>query len=136
GSIRFRSNDHYLQRRPGKDTPRLALEPPNVSFRFGPPMRPAFRTIEEESLPICHTTWETNGLRISQTAFVTELDGAEANGPVPPPDAFAVLLARFVFTNISPTPEVAALPLHYKVGDTAKPLHADENGWLWLNQSL
>ena len=34
GTVRFRSNDHYLQGRPGKETPRLALEPAPVRFRF------------------------------------------------------------------------------------------------------
>ena len=136
GSIRFRSNDHYLQRRPGQDTPRLALEPPNASFSFGPHSRPTFRTIEEESLPICDTRWEANGLRVSQTAFVTELGGAKPNGPVPAADAFAVFLARFVFTNGAPTSQVAALPLRYKAGVAAKALRADDHGLLRLDQNV
>src|SRR5207247_1147816 len=109
GSIRFRSNDNFLKSRPGKDTPRLALEPPNIELHFGPSMRPVSRTIEEESIPICHTTWETNGVRISQTAFVTELAGAKADGSVPPADAFAVFLAEFVFTNSSQSPQEVRL---------------------------
>ena len=136
GTVRFRSNDHFLQRRPGKDTTRLVLEPPNVSFRFGPPMRPTFRTLEEESIPICHTTWETNGLRILHTAFVTELDGTKAAGAVPPADTFAVFLARFIFTNLSQTPQTASLPFQYKTGDAAKTLRAGENGLLWLGENL
>src|SRR5439155_7471420 len=80
GTIQFRSNDHYLEQRPGKDTPRLALEAPNVSIRFGPKPRPTARTIEEESLPICHTAWQTNGLQVQQNAFVTELNGTKDAG--------------------------------------------------------
>jgi hypothetical protein len=49
GTVRFRCNDRFLQARPGKDTPRLALEAAPARFRFGPPRRPAFRTIEEFS---------------------------------------------------------------------------------------
>src|SRR6266568_1184423 len=136
GSVRFRSSDRFIQRQPGKDTPRLALEPPDARFQFGPLLRPAFRTIEEESLPICHTTWETNGLRILHTAFATELEGAKPNGPVPPADAFTVFLARFVFTNISQTPQIATLPLQYKVGETTKPLRVSESGLLWSAENL
>ena len=98
---RFRSNDHYLQGRPGKETPRLALEPAPVRFRFQPPLVPVFRTIEEACLPIGQTVWETNGVRISQTAFATELNGARADGPVPAADTLTVFLAKFVFTNIT-----------------------------------
>ncbi len=136
GSVRFRSSDRFMQRQPGKDTPRLALEPPDARFQFGPPLRPALRTIEDESLPICHTTWETNGLRILHTAFATVLEGAEPSGPVPPADAFAVFLARFVFANISETPQIATLPLQYKVGDTTKPLRVSDSGLLWSAENL
>ena len=104
GTVRFRSNDHYLRRRPGKETPRFALEPSPVRFRFQPPLVPVFRTIEEASLPIGHTVWETNGVRILQTAFATELGGARAEGEVPAPDTFAVFLAKFIFTNLTASP--------------------------------
>ena len=90
GTVRFRSNDPYLQRRAGKETPRFALEPAPVRFRFQPPLVPVFRTIEEACLPIGHTVWETNGVRIAQTAFATELNGARADSPVPAADTFTV----------------------------------------------
>src|SRR5262249_33199392 len=54
-----------------------------------------------ESLPICRTVWETNGVRITQTAFATELSGTKADGPVPASDTLAVFLAEFFFTNIT-----------------------------------
>src|SRR5205807_10488299 len=34
GSVEFRSNDHYLQARPGADTSRLALEKAPVQFEL------------------------------------------------------------------------------------------------------
>src|ERR1019366_101849 len=122
GTVRFRSNDNYLQARPGKETPRLALEPAPVRFRFQPPLVPVFRTIEEACLPIGQTVWETNGARISQVAFATALEGARADGPVPAADTFAVFLAKFVFTNITASPQTATMPMSYRSGETLKPL--------------
>ncbi len=84
GAILFRANDHYLRDRPGKDTPRLGLEAAPVWLRFGALPQPVERHIEEESIPICCTTWEVEGLRISQTALVTELNGARADAATPP----------------------------------------------------
>ena len=67
------------------------------------------RTLEEGSLPVCITTWETNGVRMTQTAFVTALEGLKADSPVPRADTFTVLLARFVCTNVSQTTQTASL---------------------------
>ena len=136
GSVRFRSNDHFLRGRPGKETPRLALEPASVRFRFQPPLAPVFRTIEETCMPIGHTVWETNGVRISQIAFATELSGAKANGPVPAADALTVCLMKFVLTNTTGSPQAAVLPLTYQTGDTAKALRPDEKGFLWLGDQM
>jgi len=136
GTVRFRSNDHYLTRRRGVDTPRLALEPASVSFRFLPSLVPVFRSLEEGSLPICHTTWENNGVRIQQIAFVTELIGAKASGPVPAPDTFTVFLAKFVFTNTTSASLPASLPVVYQAGGTETPLRADDQGFLWLGDYL
>ncbi len=135
-TVRFRSNDNYLQARPGKETARLALEAAPVRFDFQPPMKPVYRTIEEACLPICYTVWEADGVRISQTAFATELNGARADDPVPAPDTFTVFLARFVFTNISNSPQTARLPLTYWSGDKIRPLRSDEKGRLWLGDNV
>jgi hypothetical protein len=136
GTVSFRSNDHYLQGRPGKETPRLALEPGPAQFRFQTSLVPTFRTIEEACLPIGHTVWENKGVRILQTAFATQLNGAKADGAVPAADTFAVFLAKFVFTNITGSPQTASLPLSYRSGDTPKPLRLDEKGLLWLGDNV
>src|SRR5207248_2757414 len=128
GSIRFRSNDQYLQHRSGKDTPRLKLEPAEVEVRFGKRSRPVARTLEEGSLPVCITTWETNGVRLTQTAFVTALEGLKADSPVPPADTFTVLFARFVCTNISQTTQTASLRFSYSAGNNSKLLDFDKDG--------
>ena len=136
GAVMFRSNDGYLQNRPGKDTPRLGLEPGPVWVGFGPLPQPVERHIEEESIPICHTTWEIGGLRFSQTALITELDGAKAAPPPPPADASAVFLARFVISNISGVARSATLPLTYSAADKQRALRADDHGRLWLGGNL
>jgi len=135
GSIQFRSNDHFLQALPGKETPRFKLEPAPVRFRFGPHSRPIARTIQEDSIPICTTTWEANGIPLTQTAFVTELDGTKAQGPVPPGDSFVVFVAKFVFTNTSSSPQTASLPVIYQAGETKKALRIDDHGFLWLDEN-
>jgi hypothetical protein len=136
GAVMFRSNDNYLRSRPGKDTPRLGLEPAPVWVHFGPLPQPAERHIEDDSIPICNTTWETDGLRFSQTALVTELEGAKAGSPPPPADASAVFLARFVISNASAAARSATLPLTYNPAEKQKPLRADSQGRLWLGADL
>jgi hypothetical protein len=75
GSIQFRSNDHYLEARPGQDTPDLSLEPGRVEIGFGIAQEPKARKLEPGAVPICTTSWERDGLQITQTAFVTQLEG-------------------------------------------------------------
>ncbi len=129
GSVRFRSNDGFLRGRPGKDTARLTLEPADVSFRFGLPTRPVFRTLRDESLPICRTVWETNGVRIAQTSFATELDGTKADGPVPPSDTLAVFLAEVVFSNTSSATQKVHFTPRHEVGSSAEDVRWDNAGF-------
>ncbi len=136
GSVLFRTNDHYLNRRPGKDTPRLNLEKAPVRFGFGLPDRPADRTIEEGCLPIGHTFWEMDGVRVQQTAFVTLLEGMGADCPVPPGDAFAVFLAQFTFTNTTQKPKTVPLIVHSEAEGQPQTLRADSQGRLWLGKNL
>jgi hypothetical protein len=131
GTVKFRLNDNYLQARPGLDTPRLKLEAAPVRIAFGSYPQPSERHLQDSTLPICETTWETNGLRVTQTAFVTELNGSKPDRPVPPPDATVVFLARFVFTNGSTSEQSAALPLNYATAETARLLRIDDRGLLW-----
>ena len=136
GAIRFRANDHYLQSLPGQDTPRFKLEAAPVFFGFGERSRPVHREIQEASIPICETTWESNGVRTIQTAFVTELKGTQTGVSVPPADAAVVLLARFVFTNATTSPQPITLPIVYKAEDKPGSLRMDQEGFLWLGENL
>ena len=101
GGVAFRSNDHYLRGRPGEDTARLDWESAPVQLGFGLPAQPVDRTLEENAIPICVTTWEADGVRIQQTAFVSALTGTQAAGPVPAADTLTVFMADFSFTNLT-----------------------------------
>lgn len=136
GSVRFRSNDHYLRSRPGKDTSKLDLEPAEVGFRLGDYGEPATRGLDEESLPVCTTTWEEGAVQVTQTAFVTELSGTLGDGPVPPPDASAVLLARFTFKNNTSSSRIATFPVSYRNSGGERGLSVDEDGLLRLGDLL
>ena len=130
GNIRFRHNDHYLQGRPGADTPRLAAEPAPVQFRLGEFGQPKDRFLDEDSIPICTSIWDKDGVRVERTAFVTELTGTKSASATPPADALTVLLARYTFTNTTSKPQAVTLPLAYRAGDQAKSLASGENGIL------
>ena len=136
GSVLFRSNDHYLKGRPGKDTPRLALEPDQVHFWFGPPLAMASRTIEEDALPICRTAWRVHDVDVAQTAFATSLDGLPADGHPQPSDTFAVFLARFTLTNRSEITQTVALEVTQRCSETIKSLRVDPAGFLWEDELL
>lgn len=136
GATSFRYNELFLNNRPGKDTPRLALEKRWVSFSFGLPAKPVFRTLAEDSLPVVQTRWERDGVGVEQTAFATALDGTSAEAPPPAGDAFAVFCARFTLTNASTAPQTATLPLYYKTGDDQVRLRVDPAGLLWNGDKL
>lgn len=130
GGVRFRLNDNFLETRPGKDTARLKLEPAPVAFHFVPCGAPIDRKLQEEVLPICDTSWDNNGIRIIQTAFVTGLEGASADGPVPAADTTAVFLARFVFTNTATASRLAKFPVSCVTADSPQTLTTGADGLL------
>ncbi len=136
GSIDFRSNDHYLRNLPGQDTPRLDLEKAGVKFEFGLPDQPVHRTLQEESLPICITIWGTEGVQVKQTAFVTPLAGADADGAAPAGDTFAVWMARFFVTNVTDVAKPFTFALKYRTGGQSPALQADADGLLRVGEHL
>jgi hypothetical protein len=136
GIVRFRLNDHYLEARPGQDTPLFKLEASPVRVGFGHYPQPSSRSLQESTIPICETTWETNGLTTRQTAFVTALRGLDASGAVPAADTTVVFMARFLFTNDSSVPQTAALPLSYFTGEAQQHLRIDDKGLIWLGENV
>jgi len=129
GSIQFRSNDGYFKARPGQDTPRLVLEAPHRHLRFNLPGTPLERGIDDDSVPICRSVWEENGVRVEQTALITPLGGMNATA-LPPSDATAVFMARFILTNPTNEPRVARFRMKYD--DSPEPLRVDTNGFIWV----
>jgi hypothetical protein len=136
GAVFWRWNDQYMRRLPAKDTPRLDLEKPPVHFQFGLPDNPVERHIEEESIPTCITTWERDGVRITQTAFATTLEGMKPHASPPAPDAFAVAMLRFDFTNATSTVRTADLPITIRGGETNARLRVDAQGLIWNGNRL
>ena len=136
GTVRLRLNDHYLEARPGRDTPRFKLEAAPVRFSFASQGQPTERHLQDNTLPICETTWETNGLRTVHTAFVTSLNGSAPDDPVPPADTFVVLLARLVISNTSAADQATTLPLSYFSNEAQHGLRIDEKGILWLGNNV
>ena len=130
GTVRFRLNDNFLEAREGNDTPQLKLEAAPVAFHFIPCGAPIDRKLQEAVLPICETTWVTEGITVRQTAFVTQLTGAVADGPVPPADASTIFLARFFLTNSSSQPRTGSFPITVLARDAAEPLRVGSEGLL------
>ncbi|HUA39312.1 MAG TPA: hypothetical protein VMA35_13050 [Candidatus Sulfopaludibacter sp.] len=136
GEISFRWDDEYMKGLPARDTPRLDLETSPVQVRFGLPDKPVARHIEDESVPTCITTWERDGVRIVQTAFATTLDGAKAGAPPLAPDACAVAMLRFEFTNITVRPRMAELPIIILSDTNDEHFRLDQQGFIWNGNQL
>ncbi|MGH7978413.1 MAG: hypothetical protein ACREE6_03500, partial [Limisphaerales bacterium] len=130
GDISFRISDQFIEAIPGKDTPRLVLEKPPVTVQFHLPEQPVERHIQGESIPICITTWARDAVRITETAFATTLNGANPHR-APAPDACAVALLRFDFTNTTDSPRVARLPITILSDTTLERLRLDNKGMIW-----
>ena len=135
GGLFIRWNDHYMKALPASDTPRLDLEKQPVRFEFGLPKTPVERHIEEESIPTCITTWERDGILIIRTAFATTLDGATAEA-TPAPDACAVAMLRFEFTNTNSRSTIASLPITILGGEKYAALRVDDQGLIWNGQQV
>jgi hypothetical protein len=136
GEVSIRQDDEYMKAVPARDTPGLNLEKPPVQVRFGLPKEPVERHTEEESLPTCITTWERHGVRIVQTALATTLDGTRADAPPPAPDACAVAMLRFDFTNTTGNPVKADLPVSILSDTNYDQLRVDGRGLIWNGNQL
>ncbi len=136
GQISLHRNDKFMKALPARDTPRLELEGAPVRFQFGLPDKPVERRLEEESIPTCITTWERDRVRIVQTAFATTLAGTKADGPPPAPDACAVAMLRFDFTNTTSRSKVASLPILLRSGETYERPRLDGQGLIWNSNQL
>jgi hypothetical protein len=135
GNISFRVSDRFIEGVHGNDTAGLALEKPPITVQFGLPEQPTQRHIEEESIPICVTTWERDGVSIAQTAFATTLDGAKPDA-APAPDVCAVAMLRFDFTNTTDTLQMAKLSITILSDTNSARLRLDNRGLIWNGNLL
>lgn len=72
-----------------------------VRFDFGLPRKaPERRWLEDDTLPICHTLWEKDGIRYTQTVLVTRFGAGDlpASGE---PAADSVLMVQVVGENFT-----------------------------------
>lgn len=100
GSV-FCVNDRMDHPR-GRDTGRLHWGAHRLDYDFGlPDGAPARRWIEDECLPILHTEWEQEGIRYTQTAFVTRLEPGSLGFPDMQADDPAVLLVKIHGRNVA-----------------------------------
>jgi hypothetical protein len=136
GNISFRLTDQFMEAVTGNDTARLVLEKPPITVQFGLPEQPMERHIQDESIPICITTWERDGVHIVQTALATTLDGTKADAPPPPSDACAVAMLRFDFTNTTGKSQMANLPITILNDTNGESLCLDSKGLIWNGNQL
>ncbi|MBT5533602.1 hypothetical protein HOK31_11115, partial [Candidatus Poribacteria bacterium] len=111
GSFLYRADNARLIRCPGTDTPRLSGDAERLLMSFGLSDEPVERTIQDECVPIGVASWDMDGARVEQTAFVTTIGGTNPDADPPAGDAPAVLMARFVFENPSSEEREARLLL-------------------------
>ena len=136
GNLSFRITDQYMEAVPGNDTARLVLEKSPITIQFDLPEQPMERHVENESIPICITTWERDGMHIVQTAFATMLDGTKPDGPPPASDACAVAMLRFDFTNTTDKAQTASLPIAILSDTNSEHLRLDSKGFIWNGNLL
>jgi hypothetical protein len=105
-------------------TSRLGLGGASRQIRlgFGLPGTPGERRwVDDESVPICQTAWEKDGIRYTQTVLVTSLETNDQalTGPAP---SNAVLLVQVAGHNTTAEYSAAGAAFEVKSEDRALPL--------------
>ncbi len=122
GSV-FCVNDRIDQPR-GKDSARRRWGGNRLDFDFAlPDGEPTRRWIEDECLPIMNTQWEREGIRYSQTAFVTRLDPGSLGFPDMKADDTAVLVVKVHGRNTASEYRLAHATLSLRVDGKPRPLN-------------
>lgn len=98
-----------------------------LRFQFGLPAKPPTkRWLEEDGLPICHSQWEQDGIRYTQSVLLTRLaDGDLQPGGKTAPDN--VLLVQLVGENTASEYTEAKAALSFHRGDQTVPLALNDN---------
>jgi hypothetical protein len=104
-----------------------AGRPRTIRYQFGLPAKPPVqRWLEQGSLPICHSRWEQDGIRYTQSVLLTRLaDGALEPGGMPAADS--VLLVQLVGENTASEYTEAKAALGITRGEQILRLELNEN---------
>jgi hypothetical protein len=125
-------NRRWTQHIPGRDTERCLWAGDQIAYDFGlPEVDPDNRTLVDGCLPISVSTWEQDGVRYRQTAFVVPFAGVPKSGERILADDTLVLMMRFEMENIAPTPAEAGLDLRISDDAGAQRLALD-NGLVFV----
>ncbi len=91
-----------------------------MRFAFGLPRQvPVRRWLEDDTLPICRTTWEKDGIRYTETVLVTRrAPGEWAGANLPPEDA--VVMVQIIGENF--TNDYTGASAKFTVNRAGRPL--------------
>jgi hypothetical protein len=94
-----------------------------VRFAFGLPRQaPVRRWLEDDTLPICRTTWEKDGIRYTETVLLTRRAPGEWAGANLPPEDAVVMVQIFGenFTN-----DYTGASAEFSVNRAGRPLNLE-----------
>lgn len=107
----------------GRDTGRQHWGGHRLDYDFDLPKSPPTRRwIEEESLPIIHTEWEHEGIRYTQTAFVTRFEEGSLGFPDMQADDTAVLFVKIAGRNVAQEYRLAHATLSLRADNRPVPI--------------
>lgn len=136
GSFTFRTNNHFLFKCRGKDTERLEQDRPMLHLSFDLPAELTNRTIEDGIMPIGISEWTVGSVKITQTAFVTVLEGTRSDAPAPEGDATGICLSGFRFENLTSQAQSVDFPIRALAEDQPEILKSDDQGLIWAGDRL
>ena len=103
-----------------------------VRFDFGMPNQPAAqRWLEQSNLPICHTLWEKDGVRYTQTVLIGRLDGDGTMGAGQNVGE-KVIMVRLAGENTATVYSNAAAALTVRVGGQTLKLELRDDVAHWI----
>ena len=120
----------FHERVPASDSPRCAWTGDKIEYRFGLDNAQFIeRTLADRCLPIVTTTFERDGVRHRQTAFVVPLKGVPKSGERILAEDTLVCLVRFEMQLMRDAETVARLDLAVHYAERDEDL-AVEDGWI------
>lgn len=120
-------NWHWHDRVPGPDSKRCLWDGDRIEYRFGLPGEEHLveRGIEDGCLPMLKTVWEQDGVRYTQTAFVTPVAGVPPLGERILAETPLALMVRLEMLGLKETGGEARLAFEAVHGDRSESLKLD-----------